>query len=68
MGLGGNEAALAYLLSLSAAKRLIDEYGLYRVTTIIEELGKGAETAAAVDRGILISYDDFERGWKRSLE
>jgi tetratricopeptide (TPR) repeat protein len=68
MGLGGNEAALAYLLSLSATKHLIDEYGLYRVTTIIEELGKGADTSAAVDRGISVSYDDFERRWKRSLE
>jgi tetratricopeptide (TPR) repeat protein len=68
MGLGGNQAQYAYLYSLSAVRYLIDTCGLHRAKSVLDELGRGADTAAAVSNGTTRSYDEFERGWKRSLE
>jgi tetratricopeptide (TPR) repeat protein len=67
-GLSGNEAAFAYLFSLSAVKYMIDEFGMYRLKTMLEELSLGVDTGKAVDKAIWLSYEEFERGWKRSLE
>ena len=66
--LDNGQAGLAYLLSLSAVRYLVDNYGMYRVKTVLEDLATGADTATAVNNGILISYEEFERGWRRSLE
>jgi hypothetical protein len=55
-------------LSLSSVKYIIDNFGMYRINTMLEELSKGADTGKAIDRAILLSYEEFERGWKRSLE
>ena len=63
----GDQVRYAYLFSLSAVRFLIDRYGLYRATTILEELAKGARVGDAVSTGLLISYEEFERQWKESL-
>jgi len=68
MGLAGSQAGYAYLISLSSVSYMIDNFGLYRVKIVLEELAKGADTNKALSTGIMISYDEFERGWKRSLE
>jgi tetratricopeptide (TPR) repeat protein len=68
MGLNSNQAMFAYLFSLSAARYTIDTHGMYRIKGVLEELGSGSDSALAVDRGISISYEDLDRGWKRSLE
>jgi hypothetical protein len=68
MGLGGNQARYAYVYSLSAVRYLIDSCGLHRAKSVLEELGRGADTATAISNGTMRSYDEFERGWKRSLE
>jgi tetratricopeptide (TPR) repeat protein len=68
LGLSGAEAGYAYLVSLSAVRHLVDQYGMYRIKTILEELAAGSETERALQNALLLSYDDFERGWKRSLE
>lgn len=67
-GLQGDQVRYAYLFSLSAVRFMIDRYGLYRATTILEELAKGASVGDAVSTGLLISYEEFERHWKESLE
>jgi tetratricopeptide (TPR) repeat protein len=67
-GLGGNEAALSYLFSLSAVRYVIDSFGLYRVRSALDELAAGADTGKAISDGIQLSYEDLVRGWKRSLE
>lgn len=67
-GLRGDQVRYAYLFSLSAVRFMIDRYGLYRATTILEELAKGASVGDAVSTGLLISYEEFERHWKESLE
>jgi hypothetical protein len=66
--LNSSQAALAYLVSLSAVQYLVDNYGMYRVKTVLDELASGAGTATAMSNGILLPYEEFERGWKRSLE
>ncbi len=68
LGLSGDQANAAYLISLSAVKYLGDQFGMYRVRMVLDELAAGADVPRAVNNAILISYDDFEMGWKRSLE
>ena len=68
MGLGGGQAAYAYLVSLSSVRYMIDSFGMYRVKSVLDELGNNANIGKAISSGILISYEEFERGWKRSLE
>jgi len=68
MGLSGSQAQSAYLLSLSAVRYMIDSFGMYRVKGLLEELAKGADTGKAISNNIMLSYEEFERGWKRSLE
>lgn len=68
MGYSGNQAVIAYTLSLSVVKYSIERYGLYRIAAVLEELGKGADTSAALERGLLVSYEELDGGWKSSLE
>jgi hypothetical protein len=41
---------------------------MYRVKMVLEELSAGADPSRAVNNALLISLQEFERGWKRSLE
>ncbi len=68
MGLGGEQAVLAYLLSLSSVRYMIDSFGVYRVKGILEELATGEDTGKAISNGIMFSYEEFDTNWKRSLE
>jgi tetratricopeptide (TPR) repeat protein len=67
-GLGGAQADYAYLISLSAVSYLGDQFGIYRVRMVLDELARGAEVPRAIENSLLISSDDFERGWRNSLE
>jgi len=66
--LGPRQAAFAYLCSLSSVRYMIDSFGMYRVKAVLEELAAGGDTSRAVSSGITLSYEELERGWKRSLE
>lgn len=68
MGLSGDQAVYAYLLSLSSVRYMIDSFGMYRVKDILEELAAGADTGKAISNGIMLSYEEFDTNWKRSLE
>jgi tetratricopeptide (TPR) repeat protein len=68
IGLGSDQAAFAYLFSLSAVRYMIDSFGMYRVKGILEDLAAGEDTGKAISNGIMLSYDEFDSGWKRSLE
>ena len=48
MGLSGNQAVFAYLISLSSVRYMIDSFGLYRVKSVLDELGAGADTGKAI--------------------
>lgn len=68
MGLNGTQASLAYLISLSAVNHLIDRYGMYRVKMMLDDLSSGADPGRAINNALLITHEEFERGWKGSLE
>jgi len=68
MGLSGSQAAQAYLISLSSVRYLIDSFGMYRVKSILDELASGVDTGKAMSNAMTLSYEEFELGWKRSLE
>jgi hypothetical protein len=68
LGLEGDRAREAYIMSLSAVRYMVDSFGMYRVKTILERLAAGDNIRKACETGLMISYDEFERGWKRSLE
>jgi tetratricopeptide (TPR) repeat protein len=68
MGLDSGQAMLAYLFSLSSVRYIVDTYGMYRIRSVLDELAAGATTSAAISAGITTSYEEVERGWKRSLE
>ncbi len=68
MGLGSGQAQQAYVISLSAVRYMIDTFGMYRARGVLDELAKGADTGTSLSKGIMLSYEEFERGWKRSLE
>jgi tetratricopeptide (TPR) repeat protein len=68
MGMNTDQARYAYLYSLSAVRYLIESYGLHRAKSILEELGKGVDTASAISSGTMRTYEEFQNGWKRSLE
>jgi tetratricopeptide (TPR) repeat protein len=66
--LGSGQAREAYLLSLSAVRYMGDRFGLYRVRMVLDELAQGADPTQAMNNALLVSFEDFERGWKQSLE
>jgi len=68
LGLNGPQASYAYLLSLSAVRHMVDRYGMYRLKMALEELAAGADPSRAINNALLISLQEFELGWKRSLE
>jgi Tfp pilus assembly protein PilF len=68
LGLNGPQASYAYLLSLTAVRHMVDRYGMYRVKMVLEELSAGADPSRAINNALLISPQEFDRGWKRSLE
>lgn len=68
MGLGSSQAQSAYLLSLSSVRYMIETLGMYRVKGVLDELARGANTGKAISSGTMLSYEEFERGWKRALE
>jgi hypothetical protein len=47
---------------------MVDSFGMYRVKAVLENLSAGGDTGRAIDSSIMLSYEEFERGWKRSLE
>jgi len=68
MGLGSGQASYAYLFSLSSVRYIVDSLGMYRIKAMLEELGKGADTGTAISNGLTLTYEELERGWRRSLE
>lgn len=47
---------------------LIDTIGLYRIEDILNELAEGADTGKAISKESLLTYEEFDNGWKQSLQ
>jgi len=56
------------MVSLSAVRYMADHFGVYRVKMVLEELSRGADSGRAINNALLVSPQEFEIGWKRSLE
>lgn len=67
MGLGPQEAQIAYVLSLSATGYIIREYGLFQVRSILERLAEGMELQEAISASLGVSYDELEKDWAASV-
>lgn len=68
LGFGRDQAKEAYIISLSSVRYMIDSFGMYRIRGVLDELAKGAGTDKAISNSIMLSYEEFQRGWKKSLE
>ena len=66
--LSGQQAKLAYVISLSAVEYMIDRYGMMRVRNLLQDLAKGPDTATAIDNALYVSYEQFEKDWRNSIE
>lgn len=60
-------ATMAYVEANSATKYLIDRWGMEKVRRILSRIKKGDTIGGALHDKIMISYDDFEQRWKRTL-
>ncbi|MFQ5735949.1 MAG: peptidase MA family metallohydrolase [Thermodesulfobacteriota bacterium] len=67
MGLGAEQAQVAYLLSLSATEYMVREFGTFSVRKVLVDVGKGMTMEEAVQDALYIPYDDLERSWIRYL-
>ena len=68
MGLNGAQAAIAYEESLSAVSFLVDEFGMWRVKMLLEDLASKGNIDEAIGSALLISYDTFQSRWEASLQ
>jgi len=68
MGLDSNQAAWAYLLSLSATQYLTREFGVFSARRVLENLRDGKGLDEAVYDALSISYDNFCDAWLTSLK
>jgi len=67
MRLDSRSAALAYLISLSATRYMIREFGIFSVKRLLEKLGEGLTLDAAMRESVYMGYEDFEKSWVESL-
>lgn len=68
MGLTSSQAQSAYILSHSATRYIIREFGVSAVKRILEALASGHNIDSAVSSSIYISYDDLDKHWLASLD
>lgn len=68
MGLGSGLAENAYVFSLSAVRYIVDDFRLYRIKMILDELASGADTGNAISNSLMVPYEELERAWRKTLE
>ncbi|HZS12604.1 MAG TPA: tetratricopeptide repeat protein [Nitrospirales bacterium] len=62
-GLPPEAAMLAYVEGKSATRYLVDRYGMDRLRQVVATLAEGQPFPNAFERGMLISYTEFQRRW-----
>ncbi len=68
MGLSPADSAKAYVVSLSATRYIIREYGTHAVKRIFVGLADGLTLDQAIHAATGLSYDGFEESWLNSLK
>ncbi len=67
MRFNSNQALLAYAESLSVVGYLVNRYGFYRVTRLLEALSKLQAIDAACRDAFATPYETIEKSWQTSL-
>lgn len=68
MRFNSNQASLAYAESLSVVGHLVNRYGLYRVSRLLEALSKHRTIDAACRDAFATSYEAIEKSWQADLD
>jgi len=68
MRLSGGKAALAYAESLAAVSYINDAYGMGDIQRLLQRLGEGSSTEAALRATIHSDYGQFESEIARYLK
>ncbi|MBI3608377.1 MAG: hypothetical protein HY207_10440 [Nitrospirae bacterium] len=67
MRFNANQASLAYAESLSVVGYLVNRYGLYRMTRLLEALSKLQTVDGACQDAFAASYEAIEKSWQATL-
>ncbi len=59
---------MAYSESFSAVQFMVDQFGIYRLKKLLENLGHANSFEEAFSDALLISYEEFQKRWKESLK
>ncbi len=65
--LDATKARGAYAESLSAVRYYINRYGMYSLSQLIKEMGKGKDVSGAMQYSAGVSLAEFERDWREDL-
>ncbi len=57
----------AYAESLSAIRYYVDRYGMYSLSQLIKEMGKGKDVSGAMNYAAGVSLPEFEQDWRENL-
>ncbi len=66
-GLSSDVASMAYLEANSAARYLINRYGMHEVQQLLTRLKKRQPLAAAMQSQLSLSYEQFQSRWQEQL-
>jgi len=66
-GLSSDAASVAYFEANSAARYLINRYGMHEVTQLLDRLKKKHTLPAAIQSQLSLSYDQFQSRWMDQL-
>jgi hypothetical protein len=66
--LTSEEASVAYLEADSAARYLVDRYGMHEVQQLLARLKKKQTLPAAIHAQLSLSYDQFQSRWMAHLQ
>jgi hypothetical protein len=61
--LSSEAASIAYLEANSAARYLINRYGMHEVQQLLARLKKKQTLATAIQNQLSLSYDQFQARW-----
>ena len=66
-GLSGDAASMAYFESSSAARYMINRYGMHEVQQLLARLKKKQTLTVAMQSELSLSYDQFQSRWMEQL-
>ncbi len=65
--LDATKAREAYAESLSAVRYYVNTYGIYSLSQLLKDMGKGKDVSGAMKYAAGVSLPEFEREWREDL-